>query len=83
VHKAAESLALIFFFDSHPTPPKSFKAKLRPAIMAPQRRRQLKLAVAAVDERRRQCQQVNNQRSRVIKKSEFTEKSDRSISEKA
>ncbi len=51
--------------------------------MAPQRRRQLKLAVAAVDERRRQCQQVNNQRSRVIKKSEFTEKSDRSISEKA
>jgi hypothetical protein len=34
--------------------------------------------VAAVDERRHQRQQVNNQRSRVIKKSEFTEKSDRS-----
>jgi hypothetical protein len=56
--------------------------------MTSQRRRQFKLtpvavAVAAIDERRRQRQQVNNQRSRVIKKSEFTRKSDRSISEKA
>jgi hypothetical protein len=56
---------------------------LRSAIITPQRRRQLKLAVAAIDERRRQRQQVNNQRLCVIKKSEFTEKPDRSMSEKA
>jgi hypothetical protein len=43
--------------------------------MASQRRRQLKLtfvavAVAAIDERRRQRQQVNNQRFRAIEESE-------------
>jgi hypothetical protein len=94
--QSSEILGTTFFFDSHPIPPKPFKlrltssksVKLRSAIMTSQRRRQLKLtpvaaAVAAVDERRRQRQQVNNQRSRVIKKSEFTEKPDRFINEKA
>jgi hypothetical protein len=55
--------------------------------MTSQRCRQFKLTsvavvIAAIDERRRQRQQVNNQRSRVIKKSEFIKKSDSSISEK-
>jgi hypothetical protein len=45
--------------------------------MTSQRRRQLKLtsvavAVAAIDERRRHRQQVNNQRFRAIEESEVT-----------
>ncbi len=80
VHKAAKSLTLLFF-DSHFTSSKSFKlrlissksVKLRFVIMTSQSRRQLKLtpvaaAVAAIDKRRRQRQQVNNQCSRVIRK---------------
>jgi hypothetical protein len=76
VHKASESLTLLFFY-SHLTSSKSFKIAshlIKISIMASQRRRQLKLtsfavAVAAIDKRRRQRQEINNQRSRAIEES--------------